>query len=484
MSNLRKDIVYGSLYIGIAKYSGILFQIVVSAILARLLLPEDFGVVAIASIIIAFFGLLSDVGISSAIVQKKELNSDDFNHIFSFTIYLGVLLGGAFFCMARPISILYDNQLLLTVCQIMSLLLFLACSQIVPSGLLMRNKEFKYKSFSTLFTNVIGGIIACIAAYWGLGVYSLILASLIPSVIIFILFYNKHPLKFYLKFSIKPIKHIFSYSIYVFLFNVVNYFSRNLDKLLVGKYISMADLGQYQKSYQLMMMPLNNISDVITPVLHPVFSDYQNDLSFIKQKYFKFLHLVAYISFPLSVFLYYIASEAILIVYGDKWGPAVRPFQILSLTVSTQMLLSSTGSIYQAINATKPFFIAGCLCALFMVSGFAFSIHGWGTIVAISWGFFFAHLLNVLSSFWILGYILKANIEEFMMIIMRPILFSIIIAVVFIIQSHWPVGNIIVSLFIKTIIFGLSLLFLMEFFSEYRVISFCLVYVKNKIKKQ
>ena len=467
MSSIKKQIVSGAFYIGIARYSGIFFQIIISAILARLLDPSDFGIIAIATVVMAFFSLLSDVGISPAIVQKKELGKTDFDHIFTFTIYLGIILGLLFFGCSWPISSFYEDKQLQPICQLMSLLLFLSCARIVPFGILLRNKEFKYQSFSTLFSNMIGGIIACITAYIGFGVYSLVIAFVIPSLLIFILFYIKHPVCFKYILDINPLKKIFSYSLYVFLFNLVNYFSRNLDKLLVGKYVSLSDLGQYQKSYQLMMMPLNSISDVVTPVLHPIFSEYQSDIIFIKEKYFKFLHVVSYISFPLSIFLFFASREIILIIYGDNWEPAINPFQILSLTVCSQMLLSSTGSIFQAVNATKAFFVAGCLCALFMISSFVISLYIWGSIESVAWGFLCAQVLNTIFSFSILNHVLKASMTEFVSIILRPFLFSILIAIILFFINTIAIFTIYYTFVIKLFVFLVTIVILMEFFSEY-----------------
>lgn len=485
MTNIKNEIANGAFYYGIAKYSGIAFQIIISAILARLLSPSDFGLIAIATVVMTFFNLLSDVGISSAIVQKKELSNYDIEHIFTFTIYLGVFLCLSFFCLSWPISFFYKNSDLLPVCQCMSLLLIFSCSRIVPMGLVMKNKEFKFQSLTSLFANMLGGGLACLAAFVGFGVYSLLITFFVPSIVTFVLFYKKYPARFCFHIDVNPLKHIFSYSAYVFLFNVVNYFSRNLDKLLIGKYISMSDLGQYQKSYNLMIMPLNNISDVITPVLHPVFSEFQNDISFIKQRYFKLLNMLAYISFSLSVFLYFVSNEAILIVYGDNWIPAIRPFQILSLTVSTQMLLASAGSIFQAINATKNFFISGCLCSLFMITGFVVSIYLWGTIEAVSWGFLFAQLFNTISSFSILCYSLKANLQEFLSVLSRPFIVSIIICMIFYLLSFVSLQNIVASFIVKLIVYLISLALFMSYLSHYNVFRIISVYIneKRKVKK-
>ncbi len=470
MSQIKKEITSGVFYIGIARYSGIAFQIVVSAILARLLPPSDFGIIAIATVVMAFFNLLSDIGISPAIVQRKELNQSDFNYIFTFTVYVGIVLSVVFFVCSWPISLFYDDKQLLPICQLMSLLLFLSCIRIVPFGLLMRNKEFKYQAFTTLFSNMTGGIIACITAYIGFGVYSLVISFFIPSLLTFISFFVKHPVRFKLNLNINPLKKIFSYSIYVFLFNLVNYFSRNLDKLLVGKYVSLSDLGQYQKSYQLMMMPLNSISDIVTPVLHPIFSEYQSDVQFIKEKYFKFLNFVSYISFPLSAFLFFVSREAILVVYGDNWIPAIKPFQILSLTVCSQMLLSSAGAIFQAVNSTRLFFAAGCFCTFYMLSGFIIAIYLECTIDAVAWGFLCAQIFNFVTSFFLLNRALKSSFFGFLKILITPFIIGIVLFVFFYIIDNLFSINIWISFFVKLYIFCICEIMILELFTDYKPI--------------
>jgi O-antigen/teichoic acid export membrane protein len=155
------------------------------------------------------------------------------------------------------------------------------------------------------------------------------------------------------------LRQIFSYSAYQFLFNIINYFSRNLDKLLIGKYMGMSPLGYYEKSYRLMMLPLQNITQVITPVMHPIFSDYQNDLERLASGYERIVRFLAFIGLPLSVLLYFTASEVTLIIFGDQWIPSIPIFQILTLSVGIQIILSSSGSIFQAAGDTKSLFVCG-----------------------------------------------------------------------------------------------------------------------------
>ena len=112
----------------------------------------------------------------------------------------------------------------------------------------------------------------------------------------------------------------------------------------------MNSLGYYEKSYRLMMLPLQNITHVISPVMHPVFSNFQDDPLKLALSYEKVIRILAFIGFPLSVLLWFCAKEITLILFGDQWLPSVPVFQILSLSVGIQIILSTSGSIYQAAN--------------------------------------------------------------------------------------------------------------------------------------
>lgn len=153
------------------------------------------------------------------------------------------------------------------------------------------------------------------------------------------------------------------------LFNIVNLVYRNIDKLLIGKCFGMVELGYYEKSYRLMMLPLENVSNVITPVLHPILSEYQNDVPFIYSKYKTLVSFLAWIGFPLSAFLYYSSSEIILLLFGEQWEASIPVFQILSLSVGLQLVQSAIGSIYQVTNQVKKMFVVSFFINVFNFVG-------------------------------------------------------------------------------------------------------------------
>ncbi len=172
----------------------------------------------------------------------------------------------------------------------------------VPSALMSKHMRFKEKATRTLVFQVVFGLMGIVAAFYGAGVYALICPQIIASICTFFYFNYFYPVRISWHFSLEPVKKIFAFSSYIFLSEFINYFSRNLDKLIIGKMISADALGYYEKSYRLMQMPLHNVSSVIYPVLQPVMSNLQDNMKEMAEKYTKIVSVIAMVSFPAAYF--------------------------------------------------------------------------------------------------------------------------------------------------------------------------------------
>ncbi|MFA7116559.1 MAG: lipopolysaccharide biosynthesis protein [Bacteroidales bacterium] len=463
MVSVKKQLISGITYTAIAKYSGIVISLVVTAILARLISPSDFGIIAIAMVIISFFGVFSDLGISPAIIQNKDLSKKELSDIFSFTLWIGIFISILFFLLSGLIAKYYDSKILRSICQLLSVNLLANTLNIVPNALLMKNKEFKFIAIRTLMIQFLAGIISVIAALNGAGLYALLINPIFSSITVSIVSYCKYPQKLKITLGFHSISKIFTFSFYQFWFNIVNFFSRNLDKLLIGKYMGMTPLGYYEKSYRLMMLPLQNITFVITPVMHPVLSQFQNDLKHLSWSYLRIVKLLAFVGMALSVFLCFSSREIVLIVFGPQWLKSVSVFQILSITVGMQIILSTSGSIFQAANNTKHMFISGCSSAVLMVSGILCGIFIFKTLEAVAWGISIAIFLTFIQAFFIMyKFTFKLSIIPFLKQFISPLILSAILILLFSILSLFVNNmNIIFSFILKGILFvTVSLLYI------------------------
>lgn len=406
MNSTGKQLTTGVFYTAIAKYAGILVSLAVMGVLARVptISQADFGVMAIAAVIITFFGIFSDLGIAPAVIQYRDLEKKDLSHIFSFTVWSGAILSGLFFACSWLVAGYYEEPALLHICQWLSINLFFASANIVPNALLYKAKRFRFIAFRTLAVQTVCGTAAIVAALNGMGIYALLVAPIGSSILLFAVNFRQNPQQLRLTWGVESIRKIFSFSMYQFFFNLINYFSRNLDKLLIGKYMNMALLGYYEKSYRLMMLPLQNITHVISPVMHPVFADLQNNLKRLSDSYLKVVRILAFIGFPLSVLLFFGAREIVLIVFGDRWGPSVPVFQILSLSVGIQIVLSTSGSIFQAANSTRTMFISGVLSTVLNVAGIVLGIFVFQSLEAVAWCICISFTANFVQCYYLMYY--------------------------------------------------------------------------------
>ncbi|MDD4655773.1 MAG: lipopolysaccharide biosynthesis protein [Bacteroidales bacterium] len=483
--NVKKNMAKGIYYSAIAKYSSLIFSLIVVAILSRILDYKDFGIVAIASVILNFLSTFTSLGLEPAIIQHKELEQKDYSNIFSFTFWTGIIITIIFFGLSWPISKFYDNSALLYICQILSIQLFFSTINIVPNSLLFKNKEFRFIAFRTLGVQMIGGAGAIIAALSGLGLYSLIINPVFSSVIIFILNFRKYPNRLSLSFGIETISKIFTYSSYQFLFGLINYFSRNLDKLIIGKQLGMTPLGFYEKSYRLMMLPLQNISHVIGPVMHPIFSDFQNNLQYLSSSYEKVVRILALIGFPLAVILFFNGSELIILFFGNNWTDSIMPFKILTLSVGTQIILATSGSIFQATNSTKALFISGLINTSVTVLGMILAINLYKSINAVAWSISITFILNFILTYTILYYyILKRKLLFLLKQVVPGLLLSSILILINIIVSQYILNiHLFLSLVIKSgISITISLIYI-QLTKEYNIYELIVKYIKPHNKK-
>lgn len=451
---IKKQLVSGVLYTSIAKYSGMVITIVVSAVLARLISPEDFGVVTIATVIISFFSIFSDLGIGPAIIQNKRLNDRDLSSIFTLTVWTGVIISLLFFGASWIIGRFYASRILVPVCQLLSLNLLFASFNIVPNGLILKNKRFRFVAYRMFVIQLICGIIAVSAAFCGAGVYALLINPILSSVIVFIVNYREYPQKLRLRMEKVSLMKVYSFSAYQLLFNVINYFSRNADKLLMGRYINMRELGYYDKSYRLMMLPLQNISFVITPVMHPIFSELQNDFGKLSDSYLKVVKFLSFIGFPLAVVLYFTAKELITLIFGSQWGPSIPVFEILSLSVGIQVILSTSGSIFQAANSTKNMFWCGVFSSIMNVGAICLGIFGFHSMEAVAWCIVASFFVNFVQCYYVMYYYsFKMSWIPFWKSFISPLKVTVLIAVaLFLMSRYLPAMNDFVSLMMKGIV--------------------------------
>ncbi|MFL2098020.1 lipopolysaccharide biosynthesis protein [Marinilactibacillus psychrotolerans] len=419
------------LYTAMGKYAVVAVQLGVQAVLARILSPDEYGIVATVNVFLIFFQLLADIGIGPAIIQNKELKRSEINSIFGFSLYLSIALGILFVFLGYPISWFYGNDVFIPLSMVLGICVFFYGVLVVPQSLLLREKNFRMVNFTTVGSAIVSGVVSIVLALLGFSYYSIVLGNTAKAMTLFIVFYIKTGTSVKFKLDTAPLKKIYYFSKNQFLFNFINYFSRNLDNLLIGGTISQSALGYYDKAYTVSLYPNQVLTSLITSVIHPIMSDYVDQTEKIKQVYLRLSNLLALIGIPLSVFLFFSSEDVILFLFGNDWYGSVPSLQILALSVWIQMILSSTGGVFQSGNRTDLLLLSGILSTILNITGIITGIL-LGRIEYVALFLVIAFSLNFIQANYLLMVkLFHSNLLEFAKVMINPVILAVMQLVVF-----------------------------------------------------
>ena len=457
----------------IAKYTTVVLQLIYTAILSRLLTPEDYGVVAIILVFIVFFQLFADMGLGTGVVQNKELTKKETNDIFSYTIYIGITLLALFSVFSILLSKIYNNKIYIPLGIELAVSLMFNAFNMIPNAILLKEKRFMSIAIRTVIISIGSFGLTILFAIKGFGVYALAANSVLTAIGLFI--WNEFAVR--LKFTFVPkkksIKKIWGYSAFQFGALTLNYFNRNLDNLLIGKFFSASDLGQYNKAYTLMQYPITYLPGVITPVMHPILSEHQHDKQYIFDVYKKLLKILSLCGCFCSAFFWYAGYEIILIAFGDQWIDAILPFRILGLSVWAQILTNTMAPVYQSVGNTKLMFKGTIVTTMILICSILGGFLG-GSIVSVAIAIAIGYLLNFFVSF---GIVVKGCFMKSFFYFLKNfkadfLIFSGLMCTNFFVVSN---NSIWISFVIKFVIFLFVYLVLLIITKQYKVLIKLLV---------
>ncbi len=356
----------------LGKYSLYIFQIISLGILSRLFSPEMFGVIAALQIFIIFFQLVVNSSLSPAIIYKSDISTSERNGIFSATLLIGIVASAVFILCTPLISSWLDLGDVGLISIILGCNVFFSALSMLPMALIQKDAKFLLLSTAEVLAELISLIISILLYSLGFGLEAL--ASKLICVPIFrFVFYYVSSSKTSIgrpKFGKKPgsIFSLFDFAKFQIAFNIVNFFSRNLDTLLITKYFGLQVVGFYDKSYQVMRYPLQLFTFAINPALQPILTKYKDQPRYVSSAYYSVILKLSVIGIFVSFLLFYGASEVIFIMFGSQWTQASTYLAIFSVSVPLQMVLSSTGGIFQSFGKAKSQFYCGLFSSLINVT--------------------------------------------------------------------------------------------------------------------
>ncbi len=461
-----------------------ILNLLVTFILARLITPAEFGLIGMIAVFTGFAKIFVDFGFSNALIQKSKINQQDINTVFSFNLITGALLSILFFVFAFLIADFYEEPLLEKITQIYAPIFFISAIGGVNQALMVKSLDFKLNTVISLITVIISSITAIIMGLYGFGVWSILTKMILEQLLItlFVMIYypvNQRPV-----FNLSSFKSLSKNGFNMAGDSIINYWSRNADNLIIGKYLGDGPLGIYTKSYGIMMLPLRNLSRVIGKVMFPSFSILQNDISQIRSIYLKATSVIAYITFPIMIGLSILAKPFVLIAFGPNWTAMIPIITILSGIGALQSVFTLNGVIFNSLGKPEISLRITIIRIIVNIAAFIIGV-SMGGLIGLALAYAIVTLLSIIPTFYLAGKQINVSIGRMAKNLSRSFFATVImgIAVYFVYSyiSEAGLGSFF-QLIIPALIGGL-IYFLIGFllkFEEFNIARNLLKRNKNK----
>ncbi len=374
-----------------------LSQFLVMIVLARLLSPSDFGLVSIAYTVTAFTDIMNQFGMVSALIQRKTLTEKHIRSAFTFTILTGVSLTALLWFSAPFLAKFFnDADGLANILRALSFIYITSSLGQVAKALNYRNLNYRIKSIFNVVSYVVGyGFVGMGAAFLGFGAWALVSAALTQSVLLNTLYLFASPHSFKPMLDRHSLAELLGFGAGITLGELFLRLAGNVDYIIVGKTMGLAQVGIYSRAFQLMTYPNRYFGTILHSVLFTSISRVQDEPKTLRMVYRRGVSIISIMTFPLSGFLFVFAPETIRLLYGNNWDAAIIPFQIFVSTLAIRLtvrmgdiLIKSSGTVYKRALYQLVYAI--------MVALGAWIGHFWG-IAGVATGVTVASFINFFS---------------------------------------------------------------------------------------
>lgn len=436
-------------------------SLIVFVILARLLTPEAFGIVALANVFLAFMNIFLDQGFAKALIQRQDLEPEHLDTAFWTHVSSGIVLTGLSFMTAGLVADLFEQPELIPILQCFSFLFFINSLSHVQKAILMREFAFQTMATRALLGIFIGGVVGIVMALWGFGVWSLVTQQfLYESVEVFVL-WGASDWRPRFKFSLKHFKDLFSFGINIVILQFLNFFNKRSDNLLIGYFLGEVALGYYAIAYRVFKVMTQLLVFTTKQVALPTFSRLQTEPERFRKAFYKATKFTSLVAFPTFLGMTILAPELVFVLFGKKWIPAVPVMQVLAFAGIINSISLFKGSVFMAMGKPSWKLKIGLLHTALNLVGF---------LVAVRWGIVAVALAYVISSYiifpisqWAISNLIQTPLIIYLKQFMTPLISSFFMVIFMVIAKknlidlmnyHILLG---ICIFIGIITYGLTI---------------------------
>lgn len=426
--SLGKQIFSGVIWTSMEAVINRLFSFLIKLFLARILFPEDFGLVGMATVFTSFIQVFNDLGMGAALVQRKEtkLTQQHYNTAFWTGIVWSVIVYLVISFLVAPLAAwFYKQELLRTIIPVLSLGVLAGPINLVHRAQLIRSLNFKKTAFINNSSGIFSGILSLILAFAGFGVWALVFNSVSAFIIAMPLYFRATGWKPKVEWSKQCFKDIFGFGIYTTGTQLFNKLISQIDYLIIGKLLGASALGIYSFAFMFTDAFRGHMMLVINKVMFPLYAKIQDDHKNVIHYYLQVVKFNSIVIYPVMVFIIVFAESFMPVVFGVRWLESVPPMQILAVSVMVHMLVNSSNSLMRGIGRPGLELKLQMVKSIFMFVPFIVAGTYYMGLIGTALGYLIAKILSVALSLIVMRRILGIDLSLLLHAVWRPLVASL-----------------------------------------------------------
>lgn len=395
-----------------------IISLVFGILLARVLSPAEFGVVAIANIVIHYANNFTNFGLNNALIQKEDVSREHIDTVFTIDLFISCVLVGATFLFSNNIALFFHNKAVGPVLRWMSIYYVITTFYYIPVVILRRTIDFRFMTIVEFIEALLASSLSIALALMGFSYWSIVISTLAVPIIATIIFMRKTRWTPRVALS-RNMHDLYSFGFWNFIRAQVQLLVAKVDYFVIGRFLDIATLGIYEKSFELTERAMTGLTMPINGIFFSTFSRLQNDVLQVRQIFLEASGLLALISYPALLGLAAVAPHFVGSCLGEKWVQAIVPIQVLAIGNVFRVQLGMVANVNVAMGKYKQHTIYNIITAIIFIMLCFMLVHR--GVVAICYAYFVHCVLSLSASFWILSKNIKISLTAYGLALWCPL---------------------------------------------------------------
>ena len=481
-NNLKNKAFSGMIWKFMERICAQVVSLIVSIVLARILMPDDYSIVSIVTIFFTFCNVFISGGLNTALIQKKDADVEDYSTVLHTSMFVALILYMVMFFLAPSIANLYSKQILIPVIRIMSLTFFINAFKSVLSAYTSSNLQFKKFFFSTIVGTIISAFVGIYMAINGYGAWALVAQQMTNSLLDTLILYLTTKYRIIFKVSFKKLKSLFSYGWKIFVSSIISVIYDQINPLIVGVKYTSKDLAYYSKGQSYPGLINSTISDTLQSVLFPIMSKVQDNKEMVLSVTRKYIKVASYVIFPMMIGLFSVSDIFVEVVLTEKWLPIVPYIQIFCFSYMLNIIQVGNLQAIKAIGRSDITLILEIVKkSLYLIIIILFVILSKNPIVLALSSIVctvFATVVNTYPNRKLLGYKYKYQLSD----LLPNLIISIIMGIVVYLMKYIQISKVLIL--ILQVFIGIIVYILLSKFTKNENLYYLIDYVRSYFRKR